>query len=141
MDGGLGILDRADIVHAVAIHAVGDLGIAGGQALAVDAGAVESELIYALLGRVAVHELGVSMAARTQGRNGAAVGFAHEPLLPAHGLLGVERGRIASVARHARETMLAVHIAGEQLGRTLQVIFESGVAIEASVWRRRGLGR
>src|ERR1017187_1763260 len=56
------VLDRANIVHAVAIDAGGDHGIPGAQTLSVNAGLVELELIHAFAGSVLAHVVRAAMA-------------------------------------------------------------------------------
>ena len=67
--GESGVLDRADVVHAVAIDAGGDGLVARGEALAVDAGLVLLELIDAFARVVAAHEVRIAVAAGAELRH------------------------------------------------------------------------
>src|SRR5450759_1476242 len=92
------VLDRADIVYAVATDAGGDGGIAGGEALSVNAGLVELELIHTFAGGVLAHVVGAAMAVGTEFLDGCARGLTLEALFLIHGDVGIVAGAVAAVA-------------------------------------------
>src|ERR1019366_5885489 len=102
---GHAVLHRADVVDAVAVDAGGHVGIAGRQALAVDAGLVKLVLIDALRRREFPHDVGLGVAARAEFRNGGSRRFALEALGFAHGYVGIVARAVAAVAIGATQAV------------------------------------
>jgi hypothetical protein len=121
----------------VAIDAGGDGGIAGGEALSVDAGLVKFELIHALLGGVLAHIVRAAMASGAEFRNGGACGLTPEALLLVHGDVWIVTGRVASVAIGATETVRDVDVILDEGGGAFGGVIDRGVAIHAGI---RGVG-
>src|ERR1039457_2795220 len=105
-----GILDRADVVHAVAIDAGGDGGIAGGETFSMDAGLVEFELIYALAGGVLAHVIRAAMAGGAELRNRGARRLTLEAFFLIHGGVGIVARRVAAVAIGATQAVGDVYV-------------------------------
>ena len=132
--GGTGIAGRPDIVDAVAVDADGNLGVSGGEALAVHAGVVLGQLVGAQAGVVLAHVGGIGMARSAQLRNLFAIDLALPSGLAAHGLVGIVAGGVAAMATGAGEALLRVNVLAEFL-RSDSAGGPScaGVAIQAGV--------
>src|ERR1035437_8356420 len=133
VDRRAGIDGRADIVDAVAIDADGDLGITGGEALAVHAGVVLVELVGAQAGVVGAQVARVGVATAAQLRNLLAINLALPSRLAAHGLVGIEAGGVTSVATDAGVALLRVNVLAEFFRGDLQGAVLGGVTVQAGV--------
>ena len=120
-------------MNAVAVDANGDLAVAIGQSLAVDAGVVLVELIGAQAGIVGAHECRVGVAGTAQLRNQLPIDLALPAFTTVHRLRRVIARGIASVATGAGETFLSVNVLAELLSSDLEFALHAGVAIEAGV--------
>src|SRR5579885_239431 len=114
----LGVPNLPDIVHAVAVCAIGHARVPSGQALAVDAGPVLRKLVYALLRLIPVNPVSVGVAAGAAGGHRTPVDLTHKSTRAAHGLFDVVARRITAVAVGAREAVLPVNILLEELCRS-----------------------
>src|SRR5207248_1552622 len=99
------VLDRPYIVHAVAIDARGDGGIASCEAFPVDAGLIEFELIDAFAGGVLAHVIWAAVAGGTEFRNVGARGLALEAFRLVHGHVRIVAGTIAAMAIGAAQSV------------------------------------
>jgi len=115
------------------IGADGNFGIAGGEALAVNAGVVLAQLIGAQAGIELPHVRGIGVAASAQLRDLFAIDLPFPSLLGAHGLIGIVAGRIASVATDAGQALLCVYVLAEFLRSHAQGVRQRRVAIQAGV--------
>jgi hypothetical protein len=133
MDRRRAVLDRADIVHAVAIDAGGDGGIAGGEAFAVDAGLVELELIHAFARGVLAHVVGAAMAGGTEFRDGGAGGLTLEAFGLVHRDVGIVASAVATVAIGATQSVRDVDVILDQGGGALGGVIDGGMAGHAGI--------
>src|ERR1019366_8006011 len=133
MDRRRRILDGADVVHAVAIDAGGDGGVAGGETFSVDAGLVELELVHAFARGVLAHIVRAAVAGGAELRNGGARGLSLEALLLIHGDIGIVAGRVATVAIGATEAVGDVYVVLDEGGGALGGVIDRGVAGHAGI--------
>src|ERR1035437_724116 len=127
------VLDRADIVHAVAIDAGGDGGIAGGETFSVDAGLVELELVDAFARGVLAHVVGAAVAGSAKFWDGGARGLTLEALFLVHGDVGIVAGAVAAVAIGATQPVRNVDVILDQGGGALDGVINGGVAGHAGI--------
>ncbi len=133
MDRGHAVLDRADVVDAVAVDAGGHVGIAGRQALAVNAGLVKLVLIDAFRRREFAHDVGIGVAARAEFRNGGSRRLAFEALGLAHGDAGIVARAVAAVAIRATQAVGDMDVVLDERGGTFGAFLHGGVAGHARV--------
>ena len=120
-------------MNAVAVDTDGDLAVASGQSLAVNAGVVLVELVGAQAGIVGAHEGRVGVAGAAQLRNLLAIDLAFPAFVAVHRLCGVVAGGVATVATGAGETFLSVNVLAESVRGDLEFALQAGVAIETGV--------
>src|SRR5471030_2747801 len=122
----LGVLHRADVMHAVAIDAGGHGVVARSQAFAVHAGLILGELIDPLLRPELAHRFGVAVAGGAELGNRGARDVALKALLGAHGNFIIVRVAIAAVAVRASQSRLGMNVVRVLLGRRLESGIEAG---------------
>lgn len=130
VDFGLWIAGCSEVMHAMAINAYCDLGIAGGQTHTVNAGLVFAELIGSQAGIEFAHVGRIGMTAAAERWNLGTAGFAFEAGLAIHGFLRIITVGIASMTANTCEAPLRVDVLREFFLRHLQLIGQSGVAIQ-----------
>jgi hypothetical protein len=123
----------ANIVHAVAVDAVRDTVVAGGQPLAVHARAVLRQLVDPLLRLVAVNHLRVTMAPRAHGGRVLPADLASKAFGRAHRDFRIGTRRVAAVTAGAGEPALAVNVVRKGLGGLRQRAVQQRVAFQAGV--------
>lgn len=111
--GGKRVFDRARIVDAMAIHALGCTLAPGGQQLAMDTGLVFGELIHTRLRLVFAHEIGVTVTSPAEFRDPLARDPDLETAARIHRYVLVSFIRIAAVTIGATDRLGKMDVVGE----------------------------
>ena len=127
--GGKRVVNRADVVDAVAIHALGRPPAAGGQHLAVNARLVLGKLVHGQLRVVFAHEIGVAVTAPAEFRDA----LARDPDLEA--AARVHRDVLVAFVGIAAVTIGATDRVGEMdvVGELQAHPFHDAVTIKAGI--------
>ena len=128
--------DFPNVVDAVAIDAGSNAGVTGGQALAMNTGAVLSKLVDPLLGFEFMNQCGVAVAIPAESGNPRAIDLSPKPSRGAHRDVRVLAGRIAAMAIDAGKTVMTVNIVLEKLRRAAEFRVKQRVAIKTGIGGR-----
>jgi len=130
------VADLPNVVNAVAIDAGSDTGVTGGQALAMNTGAVLGKLVDPLLWFELMNQRGVAVATPAERGNPGAIDLSPKPSPGAHRDVGIFAGRIAAMAIDAGKAVMTVNIILEELRGAAEFGFEQRVAVQAGIGRR-----
>jgi len=132
------VLDFPNVVDAVAIDAGSNPGGNGGQALAMNTGAVLGKLVDPLLGFEFMNQSGVAVATPAESGNPRAIDLSPKPSRGAHRDVRIFAGRISAVAIDAEKTVMTVNIVFEELRGAAEFRVQQRVAIKAGIggWLR-----
>jgi len=128
--------DLPNVVDAVAIDAGSNAGVTGGQALAMDTGAVLGELVDPLLGFEFMNQSGVAVATPAESGNPRAIDLSPKPSRGAHRDVRIFAGRIAAMAIDAGKTIMTMNIVFEELRGAAEFRVKQRVAIKAGIGGR-----
>lgn len=128
--------DFPNVVDAVAIDAGSNAGVTGGQALAVNTGAVLGKLVDPLLGFEFMNQRGVAVATAAERGNPRAIDLSPKPSRGAHRDVRIFAGRIAAMAIDAGKTVMTVNIVLEKLRGATEFRVKQRVAVQAGIGLR-----
>src|SRR5262249_39021202 len=127
MHFGLGVAGRAQIVHAVTVHAYCNLCVPGSQTGSVNAGFVLAQLVSPQAGIELAHVSRIRVTGSAQLRHLLAVNFSFKSRFGAHRLFRFVGVGVATMTAHASKPLLGVNIVAEFFLAHSQLVGQYGM--------------